>query len=196
MPTYCTLAEVKSSLRITDNIDDAIITKAITAAEETIDAYCARSFGKTSSIVRYYAPRDSFITDIDDLVTLTSIVTMADDSQSSYTITWSAEDFQLEPLNGYVDGAYSPATRIRAIGNYTFLTLDGEATVKVTGIFGWNSVPGSISQAAILLASRIYKRNDSPLGIISGELGSMRVGVRLDPDVEHMIQRYRRVRVG
>jgi len=196
MPTYCTLAEVKSSLRITDNIDDAILTKAITAAEETIDAYCARSFGKTAEITRYYAPRDSFVTDIDDLVSLTSLYTSADDTQSSYTVQWTSGDYQLEPLNGYVDGAYSPATRIRAIGSYNFQTLGGEASVKVTGIFGWNSVPGSISQAAILLSSRIYKRNDSPLGIISGELGSMRVGVRLDPDVEHMIQRYRRVRVG
>jgi hypothetical protein len=196
MPTYCTLAEVKSSLRITDSIDDSILLKAISAAEETIDAYCARSFGKTAEITRYYAPRDSFVTDIDDLVSLTSLYTSADDTQSSYTIQWTSEDYQLEPLNGYVDGAYSPATRIRAIGDYTFQTLAGEASVKVTGIFGWNAVPGSISQAAILLASRIFKRNDSPLGIISGELGSMRVGVRLDPDVEHMIQRYRRVRVG
>lgn len=196
MPTYCTLAEVKSSLRITDNFDDAILTKAITAAEETIDAYCARSFGKTAEITRYYSPRDSFVTDIDDLVSLTALYTSADDTQANYTIQWSSEDYQLEPLNGYVDGAYSPATRIRAIGDYTFQNLAGEASVKVTGIFGWNAVPGSISQAAILLSSRIYKRNDSPLGIISGELGSMRVGVRLDPDVEHMIQRYRRVRVG
>ena len=196
MATYCTLSEVKSSLRITDNIDDALINKAILAAEETIDAFCARSFGKTTSQVRYFAPRDSFVTDIDDLVTLTSITTSADDTQSNYTINWTAEDYQLEPLNGYVDGAYSPATRIRAIGDYTFQTLGGEATVKVTGIWGWNSVPASVSQAAVILASRIYKRNDSPLGIISGELGSMRVGVRLDPDVEHMITRFRRVRVG
>lgn len=196
MPTYCTLAEVKSSLRITDSIDDSILLKAISAAEETIDAYCARSFDKTAEITRYYAPRDSFVTDIDDLVSLTSLYTSADDTQSNYTIQWTSGDYQLEPLNGYVDGAYSPATRIRAIGSYTFQNLAGEASVKVTGIFGWNAVPGSISQAAILLASRIFKRNDSPLGIISGELGSMRVGVRLDPDVEHMIQRYRRVRVG
>ncbi len=195
MSTYCTLAEVKSSLRITDNIDDSLITKAILAAEETIDAYCARSFGKTTSQTRYYSPRDSFVTDIDDLVTLTSLTTTQDDTQT-YNLTWTASDYQLEPLNGYVDGAYSPATRIRAIGDYTFQTLGGEATVRVTGIFGWNAVPASVSQAAIILASRIYKRNDSPLGIISGELGSMRVGVRLDPDVEHMITRYRRVRVG
>ena len=93
------------------------------------------------------------------------------------------------------DGQPRPYTQIRAIGNYTFRTLDGEASVKVTGTFGYTAVPIVITQATVIQASRIYKRLDSPLGIISGELGTMRVGTRLDPDVAQLVDSYRKIRM-
>jgi hypothetical protein len=56
-------------------------------------------------------------------------------------------------------------------------------------------VPIAVTQATIILAGRIFKRLDSPLGIISGEMGSIRVGYRLDPDVQHLIEPYRKFRL-
>jgi hypothetical protein len=129
------------------------------------------------------------------MVSLTSLYTSADDNQSSYTVEWSSEDYQLEPLNGLADSQPTPYTRIRAIGTYTFQTLEGEASVKLTGVFGYSAVPTAITQATVIQASRIYKRLDSPLGIISGELGSMRIGSRLDPDVAQLVDSYRKVRM-
>jgi hypothetical protein len=145
--------------------------------------------------VRYYSPQDSYLCDIDDLVSLTSLYTNSDETQSSYNIQWTSEDRQLEPLNGLADGQPTPFTRIRAIGDYTFQTLNGEASVKVTGVFGYSAVPIAITQATVIQASRIYKRLDSPLGIISGELGTMRVGTRLDPDVAQLVDGFRKVRM-
>lgn len=193
---YCTLAQVKAGLRITDTVDDSLLEMAVESASRAMDSYCNRVFYSTgTAVTRYYSPRDSYLCDIDDLVSLTSIYTNSDETQASYTIQWTSEDYQLEPLNGLADSQPTPYTRIRAIGNYTFQTLDGEASVKVTGVFGYSAVPIAVTQATVIQASRIYKRLDSPLGIISGELGSMRVGTRLDPDVAQLVDGFRKVRM-
>jgi hypothetical protein len=169
---------------------------AVESASRAIDSYCNRVFYSTgTAVVRYYSPQDSYLCDIDDLVSLTSLYTNSDETQSSYNIQWTSEDRQLEPLNGLADGQPTPFTRIRAIGDYTFQTLNGEASVKVTGVFGYSAVPIAITQATVIQASRIYKRLDSPLGIISGELGTMRVGTRLDPDVAQLVDGFRKVRM-
>jgi hypothetical protein len=193
---YATLAQVKAGLRITDSVDDTLLEMAVESASRAIDSYCNRVFYSTgTAVVRYYSPQDSYLCDIDDLVSLTSLYTNSDETQSSYNILWTSEDRQLEPLNGLADGQPTPFTRIRAIGDYTFQTLNGEASVKVTGVFGYSSVPIAITQATVIQASRIYKRLDSPLGIISGELGTMRVGTRLDPDVAQLVDGFRKVRM-
>ena len=193
---YCTLAQVKAGLRITDSVDDTLLEMAVESASRAIDSYCNRVFYSTGTpVVRYYSPQDSYLCDIDDLVSLTSLFTNSDETQSSYDIQWTSEDRQLEPLNGLADGQPTPFTRIRAIGEYTFQTLNGEASVKVTGVFGYSAVPIAITQATVIQASRIYKRLDSPLGIISGELGTMRVGTRLDPDVAQLVDGFRKVRM-
>jgi hypothetical protein len=191
---YCTLAELKASLDITDTIDDGILERAITSASRTIDRYCARNFYKVTA-TRLYSPRDSYICDIDDLVSLTSLKTTDDDTQT-FDLTWTNQDYQLEPLNGVVDGMPTPYTRIRAIGDFTFQTLDGEASVRVEGVFGFDTIPDEVSYATIIQASKLYKRKDSPLGVISGEYGAMRVGVRLDPQVTELVDAWRRIRVG
>jgi hypothetical protein len=194
--SYCTLAQVKAGLRITDSVDDTLLEMAVESASRAIDSYCNRVFYSTgTAVIRYYSPQDSYLCDIDDLVSLTSLYTNSDETQSSYDILWTSEDRQLEPLNGLADGQPTPFTRIRAIGDYTFQTLNGEASVKVTGVFGYSAVPIAITQATVIQASRIYKRLDSPLGIISGELGTMRVGTRLDPDVAQLVDGFRKVRM-
>ncbi len=168
---YATLAQVKSALRITDNVDDSLLEMAIESASRAMDSYCNRVFYSTgTAVTRYFAPRDSYLCDIDDLVSLTT-------------------------LNGLSDSQPTPYTRIRAIGDYTFQTLNGEASVKVTGVFGYNTVPIAVTQATVIQSSRIFKRLDSPLGIISGELGTMRVGTRLDPDVAQLVDGFRKIRM-
>jgi hypothetical protein len=67
--------------------------------------------------------------------------------------------------------------------------------VKVTGYWGFTAVPTAIRQATIIQASRIFKRLDSPLGVLSSpDLGFIRVGSRLDPDVAQLVDTYRIVK--
>jgi hypothetical protein len=191
---YATLAQVKSALRVTDNLDDSLLEMAIESASRAIDQYTNRNFYNAGTAVRYYAPSNSLNVLIDDLISIVKLESMNDDEQV-YDTTWASDDYQLEPLNGITDGFEQPYTNIRAIGDYVYQTLEGEATVKVTGVWGWSATPIQVTQATVIQASRIFKRLDSPLGIISGELGSMRVGSRLDPDVAQLVDSLRKIRM-
>jgi len=196
---YVDLALVKKALRITDDIDDQILELSIEAASREIDGYCERVFYQATES-RVFIPEGSFLVRIDDLVTLTSLKTSS--TGETFDTTWDlSKDAQLEPLNGQAGGLESPATRIRAIGEYVFPTWvpqnvnHYEATVEVTGTWGWSEIPTAVQQAALLLTLRQYRRYDSPLGIAGfDEMGAVRVG-RIDPDVSKLLSPFRKVRM-
>lgn len=190
---YCSLADVKASARITDTVDDSMLELAVESASRLIDSYTQRYFYNAGTATRLFIPQDSYVTELDDLITLTTLETSDGDD---FGTTWAAKDYQLEPLNGSVDGLTGyPATRVRAVDDFLFNVLDNEATVRVTGVWGWSSTPTAIKQATVIQASRIFKRNDSPLGIAGfGDMGAIRVGTQLDPDVKQLIDAYRKVR--
>lgn len=189
---YCTLEQIKASAGITDTVDDTLLELAVEAASREIDSATERQFFQTSA-TRIYTPRDSFVTEIDDLVSLTTLKTSSA-ADGTFDETWTSTDYQLEPLNGLAGGIEVPANQIRAVGDYTFPLSGGEATVQVVGTFGFSSVPTAITQATVILGSRIFKRNDSPLGVAGfGDIGVIRVG-RLDPDVEALVMPYKKIR--
>lgn len=191
---YASLAEVKAALRITDSMDDSLLEMAIESASRLVDAYCARSFSNAGTAVRYFVADNDWLTNIDDAVSITEIATDFS-ADGSYDTIWQANDYQLEPLNGRVDGLTVPYNAIRAIGDFTFPIWGGEGLVKVTATWGWAAVPTAIKQATIIQASRIFKRLDSPLGVLSSpDLGFIRVGSRLDPDVAQLVDSYRIVK--
>ena len=191
---YCTLNQVKASLRIpvSDTVDDTLLTLAINAASRDIDQATERQFFSTTA-TRIYTPQDSYITKIDDLTSLTTLK-VSTGADGVFDLTFLATDFQLEPLNGLVGGMTVPFDQIRAVGDYTFPISGGEATVQVTGVFGFTAVPVAIEQATVLLASRIFKRNDSPGGVMGfGDIGVVRVS-RIDPDIDRLIMPYKKMR--
>jgi len=189
---YATLAQIKASARIDDSVDDDLLELAVESASRQIDAACETQFFQTAT-TRIYTPQDSYVTEIDDLVSVTTIKTSSA-ADGVFDVTWQTSDYQLEPLNSLSGGIASSYNRIRAVGDYTWPIAGLEATVQVNGTFGYSSVPTAITQATILLAARIFKRNDSPLGVTGfGDIGVIRVG-RLDPDVEAMIAPYKRLR--
>lgn len=189
---YCTLAEVKSALRITDTVDDSLLELSVEAASREIDGYCQRIFYSRTGQTRVYTPESYFLCQTDDIVSVTTLETATDGS--NFDVTWSAGDYQLEPLNGVSGGLQAqPYTRIRAVDSYVFpMFMLNEATVRITGTFGWAAVPVDVKQACVLLAMRQFKRYDSPLGVAGfGDMGALRVG-RTDPDVEALLHPYKR----
>ena len=195
---YCTLADLKAALRVQDSIDDSLLELAIESASREIDGYCERVFYSTSA-TRVYAPTNIYTVTTDDIISVTTLKSSSDGV--TYDITWQTSDYQLEPLNGVAGGLVTPFTRIRATGNYLMPTFsvgtfyELEALIQVTGVFGWSAIPAAIRQATVILAMRLFKRLDSPMGVISNDLGSMRVG-RVDPDVEALLSPFRKVSAG
>ena len=197
---YCSLAEVKASLRIptSDTVDDALLLTAINAASRQIDGICERRFYSESG-TRVYVPDSSVLVETDDLISITTLKTS---SGNGFTVTIPPSEFQLEPLNGISAGITQPFTRIRATGAFLFpvyqqrsVNLD-EASVQVVGVFGWPAIPDAVKQAAILIAIRTFKRLDSPFGVAGfGDIGVVRVG-RTDPDVEALLMPFKKVRMG
>ena len=192
---YASLNETKAALRITDSVDDSLLEMAIESASRLIDGYAGRQFFSSGTAIRYFTADDDFVCEIDDISSSTITLVTAMDADAVFDTTWATTDYQLEPLNGVLDGQAWPYTRIRAVGDYLWPISGGEALVKLTAVFGWPAVPIAIKQATIIQASRIFKRLDSPLGVAGfGDLGVMRVSSSLDPDVAQLVAPYRRLR--
>jgi hypothetical protein len=190
---YASLQEVKNSLRITDNIDDSLLETAIESASRMIDGYTARTFSNAGTATRNFAATDAINLIIDDAISV-SVVSSTDEVGDTYVV-WEANDFQLEPLNSRSDGLYMPYTGIRAVNTYTWPVVDQQALCRITGVWGWPSVPIAIKQATIIQSSRLYKRLDSPLGVAGfGDMGAIRVGRYLDPDVEQLAMPFKIMR--
>ena len=195
---YATLSDVKAALRITDNVDDSLLEISIEAASREIDGWCERVF-TSSTATRIYRPTDVFTVDVDDLQSITTLKTDSDGS-GVFDVTWESTDYQLNPLNGLAGGISTPYTQVRAIGQYLFPIYEprnvnsNEASIQITGVWGWASIPTAVKQACIILSMRQFKRYDSPTGVMGfGDLGVMRVG-RVDPDVEKLLMPFRRMR--
>jgi hypothetical protein len=190
---YATLLDVKAALRITDGIDDSLLETAIESASRMIDGFTARTFYNAGTAVRNFAATDDLNLIIDDAITITEVAS-TDEIGDSYTI-WKPTDFQLEPVNARADGLYSPYTGIRAVNDYAWPVVDQQALCRITGTWGWPAVPTAVKQATIIQSSRLFKRLDSPLGVAGfGDMGAIRVGRYLDPDVEQLLMPYRIMR--
>ena len=200
---YATRNQVKAALRIgtADTIDDDLIDNCVGAASRLIDGYCNRRFWQTGTAeARVYQAEDSFYCSIDDIAGTALTLKTSTQADGTFDLTWSRSDYQLEPLNGNLDGLTWSYDKIRAVGDYLFPSVNAnygdQALVQVTAIFGWPSVPEPVTQATIIQASRIFKRYDSPLGVAGfGDLGAIRVSRFLDPDMAQLVEPYRRMRI-
>ena len=197
---YATLDEVKAAARVTDNFDDALFETAIESASRDIDAYCERVFYSAGTATRVYIPTDIYLLETDDLISV-SAVKSDTTGEGGFNETWATTDYQLEPLNGVAGGIVTPYTRLRAVGDLLWPIYEprdinaGQASVQITGVFGFESVPIAIKQATILASLRAYKRYESPTGVLGfSDVGVVRIG-RLDPDVQRLIDPYRKFRL-
>ena len=200
---YATRNQVKAALRIgtADTLDDDLIDNCVGAASRLIDGYCNRKFWQSGTAeARVFQAEDSFYCSIDDIAGTALTLRSSTQADGTFDLTWKVSDYQLEPLNGNLDGLTWSYDKIRAVGDYLFPTVNAnygeQALVQVTAIFGWPSVPEPITQATIIQASRIFKRYDSPLGVAGfGDLGAIRVSRFLDPDMAQLVEPYRRMRI-
>ena len=187
------LSELKTALGISGSGDDDFLNLGIDAAEQAINDLCGRKFTADGSASARTYRAQSYLAVTDDISTLTGLVVKTDTSaDGTFDTTWTAStDYQVEPLNNIAKGR--SVNNLRAIGSYTFPVYgDGQVSVEVTAKWGWPAVPDTVKQAALMLASRLYGRKASPMGVIGvGDFGPVRIS-RSDPDIAFLLMDYKR----
>ena len=199
---YCTLADVKAALRITDTIDDDRIGLAIDSASRLIETRTNRRFYKDSGTSdRLYVCESPWLCQIDDVADVSTIMVKTDPAgDGSFGVTWSSTDYQVEPINGLWEGQASwPRTKIRAVRSMYFPVWGGiayptpytQALVKVTAQWGWSSIPSPINKACIIQAIAILKADDAPFGATPfAETGIIRLRTALHPTAELLVYQF------
>ena len=186
---YGTLVALKERLGIAadDTSRDAPLNSALAAASRGIDRATGRRFWLDADPVqRTYNPRGRIVREsdgdlflVDDIGNVAGLVV-----ETGSGTSWSAvTDYETGPENAIADG--KPITGLlRTLGTWGLTTT----RLRVTARFGWPAVPDEVTEAALIQASRLYKRKDSPEGIIGSAEWGVRNLSRRDPDVWALIE--------
>jgi hypothetical protein len=192
--SYATLAEFKSSIGITDSTDDTALQSVLDSADQLINNYVDTKvgFGVTSSQTRYYtADRFDFVL-TDPIVSVSQLATDIN-GDGTYSQVWTSNDYILAPRNAALDSRPYTEIDTSPFSNADYSFPVGYLEVKVTGVFGWPSVPAAVKQAALIQAGAIWASRSAAFGIIGSESlgGVMRMSAALHPEARVLLDPYR-----
>jgi hypothetical protein len=189
---YVSLATVIASLKagsVTDADRDTLLATNIAAASRSIDNACGRKFWLDSTVsARRYNPRYRTVwTDDGELLLLDDIgsaegliVEVGSDADGWVAVT----DYETVEDNALARGW--PITGL--LRPYLSWQTVRTSRVRVTAQWGWPQIPDEVQQAALIQAIRLFKRKESPEGVMgTAEWGVIRLS-RVDPDVQALIQ--------
>lgn len=174
--TYTTEGDVEKYLQV--DIGGSLgswVQAAIDAAGDWIDQYCGRTFEPIGSQARVFDSEGGTYVSIDPARTITSVEIL--DAYGDVSSTLGADDYRTWPYQDSLNGEPRPATRLiltpgSGIGRWP----DGDGRVRVTGTWGYASVPGAIKQACTILVSRWIEK-----GLKGGKLSAETLGdLKLD----------------
>ena len=188
---YCTLAEVKAAMRLSDSVDDTLIENSIEGASRRIDGYCGRFFYQTNQTVLFYG-RDSYRLLVSDIATTTGLTITTDDrGDNTFSTSWVLNtDYVVEPTDAVLQNR--PYRVIQATGGKTWplFVVPSRPAIKVIATYGYPSVPDDVREACVLLSMRQFARYNAALGVVG--FADMAITVRaVDPDVRDLLTPYR-----
>lgn len=188
---YVTDERLKASLSITDAAVDDLLDLAREAASRAVDAYCGRRFYQDASASartyrmagRLVSTDDGEVLLVDDISTATGLIVEVGNTTDGWTVVTS--EVELTP-----DNALARGRAAEGLLRPYWPQASRATRVRVTARWGWAAVPPEVAEAALILAGRLYKRKDSPEGVMgSSEWGVIRVS-RTDPDVASLLADY------
>lgn len=167
---YCTLAELKDQLRITDAVDDVKLASCIVSASRVVDQLANRTFGTAGApVARVFTPAWGLYLDgrpavqVDPFTSTVGLEVKLDrDGDGTYETTLTAADFDVWPFDASQTG--QPFTHLVSKPNYVNALEYGYNTIQVTATWGYGAVPDAVKQATLLQAARFFVRRDSPYG--------------------------------
>ncbi len=193
-PVYVGLAALKRALgKITADDRDEDIQVAAVAASRMIDAATGRPPGafqaaltpttRTFFLSGRVLPNIGYMRTgvmVDDIASDTGVVVGIGTQGTGIYVPPAS--FGLGPMNALSEG--KPFEWLMLPAPFPNAGTD---SIQVTARWGWPAIPTEVEMATRLLASRLYKRKDSPQGVIaSADWGAVRVS-RTDPDLYALI---------
>lgn len=196
-PLYLSLAKFKNALRI--NLDDATRDEELL---DVLDAACRGIEINTNRKRFWLAPavevrtyrvadrvtrsRDGYTLDLgDDIGSTIGMIVEVGSTAGGWT---NITDYETGPDNAHADGM--PIEWL--IRQSTW----GIQRVRVTARPGFPAVPTLIPRAVQLQGARLAARRDSAQGFVAiADVGAIRLG-RLDPDIEALVEKFRKIPIG
>ncbi|TLQ45755.1 head-tail connector protein [Streptomyces marianii] len=186
---YATLADLKARLKIADEVRDELLEQALTSASRSIDKLTGRRFWLDAAAEpRTISPLRRTVVDEDGSHLLIKDLGSLDDLvvEVGRGSAWSDVTEWVEPEPTEALDEQQPVTSLLLVSGAW--PRGGGMRVRVTGKWGWPEVPDVVTEATLLQANRLFKRKDSPEGVLgSAEWGVIRVS-RVDPDVHSLVQ--------
>lgn len=189
---YAELATLRAQLSLNpaDTTRDVLLTQALSSASRGIDRVTGRRFWlDPAPVQRTYNPYRQTVSEengelllTDDIGSTTGLIV-----ETGSGATWTAVTaYETTPDNAMADG--KPVTGLlRPFGIWTW-RYSSTTRVRVTARFGWPAVPDEVATATLIQANRLFKRKDSPEGIIGSAEWGVRNLSRRDPDVYALIE--------
>lgn len=175
---YMTLEDAKQTLSLTGlSYADRDLQRTLVAASRIVDGLTGHRFylspapPAAANEQRLYTPGlNRSVLRIDGLTTLTSLEVQ--DSSGAWATWVLGTDYVLEPASAPSEG--KPYTRVRINPNRSSFVVDWPAafygrlqSVRVTGRWGWPTLPSGVVLATQLIANMLLRRvREAPFGIV------------------------------
>lgn len=145
------------------------ISSVISQVEEYVNNYCGTDFENSGSVSKYFDGLGGDVLNIGDFQSTSEVLILNTDGSTNATLTKDTDYYEI-PYNESVKNAL----KLSPSGQYV-VWPDWTRAVKVTGVFGYSSVPQAVKLAAIKLAVKII--NDGLRGgqVSAESLGSYRI---------------------
>lgn len=175
--------------------EEAVLGQLLDDVSRLIDAYTGRQFWQSAAgTVRYFTARGATRLFLDDVVSITTLET-DENGDRTYENTWAATDYDLMPYNASELSKPYTMLRLTPTGNYVF-PAGVPKGVKITGTWGWPSIPDMVREVTLLEAARLWAQGRSPSGVVqSPELGTFIIEPKLHPQAMARLNVLKRVRV-
>lgn len=147
-----------------DSTYSTFVADVITMVEDYINKYTGVDFENASSTERYYDGSEADELIIDDVQSVSAVTIYDTNGSQLHTLTENT-DYFLYPLNETIKNRLVLTTgKIGVFPSYS-------RSIKVTGVFGFSTVPTAIKIAALKLAAKILEK-----GLKGGEASSESLG--------------------
>jgi hypothetical protein len=191
--SYITPDELRAFVGAVSSTIEPMMADACLSASAEVNSYCGRTFtaADTATARRFNVVAPRYVV-IDDAWQIDAVKTDSTDD-GTFDTTWSANDYETEPLNGVSAGQSGwPTTLLRAVGTLHFPVNRQRTTVEVTAKWGWGAVPAPVRQATLLLAAETLKAREAPFGVAGIDAMGAVVRVRQNAMVAAKLNPFRR----